>query len=140
MILWCKAFHVIAMVAWFAGLFYLPRLFVYHRISTDNISIERFKIMEWRLYYAITWPAGIVTTILGYVLLYLRWDVLKHQSWIFWKLRLIVLLWGFHLACGHYLKQFARNKMPRNEVFFRVFNEVPTVLLISIIILTIVYS
>ena len=137
--LWIKAFHVIAMVAWFAGLFYLPRLFVYHSSAKDFVSKERFKIMEWRLYYAITWPAGLVTTILGYWLLYLQWDILKVEQWIFWKLRLIVVLWLFHLSCGFYMKQFSKDKPNRTEIFFRVFNEIPTILLISIVIITIVH-
>ena len=78
--LWVKAFHVIAMVAWFAGLFYLPRLFVYHTDAADKISLERFKVMERRLYYGITWPAALITTVLGIWLLSFMLPYYQNQS------------------------------------------------------------
>src|SRR3990167_2610178 len=112
---WIKAFHIIAMVAWFAGLFYLPRLFVYHASSLDKISCERFKIMEWRLYYMITWPAGLLTTLCGYVLLYLKWDKYRQYGWMLMKLKLIPVLWLFHILCGHYLLQFSKDRNQRSS-------------------------
>ena len=132
-----KAFHIIAMVAWFAGLFYLPRLFVYHAQALDRISIDRFKIMEWRLYYAITWPAAIFTTVLGVAMLQANPDYYLKAGWMHAKLGLIILLWGYHLACGHYVMRFSREKNTRTSRFYRIFNEAPTILLISIILMVV---
>ncbi len=136
--LWVKAFHVIAMVAWFAGLFYLPRLFVYHADTTDKISIERFKIMERRLYYAITWPAALITTVLGLWLLSVMLPYYQKAVWMHLKLGLVVLLWGYHLLCGHCVRQFKQDNNTRTSVFYRLLNELPTVFLIFIVILVIV--
>ena len=136
--LWIKAFHIIAMVAWFAGLFYLPRLFVYHCESSDLPSIVRFKVMERRLYYGITWPAAILTTIFGVGLLSTNWSYYMQTSWLHTKLMLVVLLWWFHLGCGHYLKQFKHDRNTKTTIFYRVFNEIPTLLLITIVILVVV--
>jgi putative membrane protein len=136
--LWIKAFHIIAMVAWFAGLFYLPRLFVYHAQAEDAVSIARFKIMERRLYYGITWPAALLTTGLGLwlMVIYIPYDWYAH--WMHAKLGLVLLLWGYHLHCGVYLKQFKQDKNKRSSQFYRVFNELPTLLLIGIVILVVV--
>jgi len=136
--LWVKAFHVIAMVAWFAGLFYLPRLFVYHADATDKISIDRFKVMERRLYYAITWPAALLTTVLGLWLLSVMLPYYQKAIWMHLKLGLVVLLWGYHLLCGHFVRQFKQNKNRRTSMFYRLLNELPTVFLIGIVILVIV--
>ena len=136
-ILWLKAFHIIAMVAWFAGLFYLPRLFVYHAQAMDAVSITRFKIMERRLYYAITWPAAVLTTVLGLLLLVLSPYYLK-AGWMHMKLTLVVLLWVYHLGCGHFLKQFSQDKNRRDAKFYRYYNEAPTLLLIAIVIMVVV--
>lgn len=132
-----KALHIISLVAWFAGLFYLPRLFVYHAEANDDISLKRFKIMERRLYYGITWPAGIATTVFGVLLiLYLPSYYLK-AGWMHAKLTLVLLLWFYHLLCGHYLKQFVSDKNKRSTLFYRMFNEVPTLLLIGIVFLVV---
>tara|TARA_B100000949_G_C14176265_1_gene405511 strand:+ start:191 stop:616 length:426 start_codon:yes stop_codon:yes gene_type:complete len=136
-ILWLKAFHIIAMVAWFAGLFYLPRLFVYHAQAMDAVSITRFKIMERRLYYAITWPAAVLTTVLGLLLLVLSPYYLK-AGWMHMKLTFVVLLWVYHLGCGHFLKQFSQDKNRRDAKFYRYYNEAPTLLLIAIVIMVVV--
>ena len=130
-----KSFHIISMVAWFAGLFYLPRLFVYHASATDRISLDRFKMMEWRLYYAITWPAALFTTVLGGALLWVNPDYYLKAGWMHAKLGLIVVLWAYHLACGHYLMLFLREKNTKKARFYRIFNEVPTILLIAIVLL-----
>lgn len=137
MLLWLKAFHIIAMVAWFAGLFYLPRLFVYHSTATDSISIERFKIMEKRLYYGITWPAAIVTTVLGLWMLLTNPYYIK-AGWMHGKLGLVILLWIYHLSCGHFLKKFLQDNHQRSTLFFRYYNEIPTILLAAIVILVVV--
>jgi len=136
--LWLKACHLIAMVAWFAGLFYLPRLFVYHAEADDAISIERFKIMERRLYYGITWPAALLTTGLGLwlMMVYLPYDIYQH--WMQAKLALVVLLWGYHIHCGIYLKQFKHDNNLHGSRFYRIFNELPTLLLVAIVILVVV--
>ena len=136
--LWIKAFHIIAVVAWFAGLFYLPRLFVYHADARDNLSLERFKIMERRLYYAIMWPSAVLSTILGLSLLDFNRSYYFASGWMHAKLALVLLLWIYHLSCGHYVKQFSLNKNTRHTFFFRMYNEIPTVLLVGIVILVVV--
>ncbi|CEK10639.1 protoporphyrinogen oxidase HemJ [Legionella hackeliae] len=133
-----KAFHIIAMVAWFAGLFYLPRLFVYHAQTSDRISLERFKIMERRLYYGITWPAGIVTTVLGLALLLYNPSYYLKAGWMHAKLGLVVVLWIYHLACGHFRQQFVKGKNTKTATFYRIFNELPTLFLIVIVLLVVV--
>jgi len=135
--LWVKAFHIIAMVAWFAGLFYLPRLFVYHADAEDSISFERFKTMERRLYYGITWPAGVMTTVLGVWLLMFMLPYYQKAVWMHAKLGLVVVLWGYHMLCGHYVKQFKRNGNVRSSRFYRFLNEVPTLILIAIVLLVV---
>lgn len=132
-----KAFHIVAMVAWFAGLFYLPRLFVYHADANDQISIERFKIMERRLFYGITWPSAIVTTLLGFWLMTFNPGYYLKAGWFHAKLTLVVLLWFYHFACGHYLKQFAVNNNRKSAKFYRVFNELTLFLLLGIVLLVV---
>lgn len=136
--LWLKAFHLISMVAWFAGLFYLPRLFVYHAQASDSISLERFTVMERRLYRGIMNPAMIATLFFGGWMLYLGWPMYKTMGWVHAKLFLIVLLIGYHHVCGAYVKKFARDANKHTSKFYRWFNEVPTVFLIAIVILAVV--
>ena len=136
--LWIKAFHIIAMVAWFAGLFYLPRLFVYHAGAIDNISLERFKIMEKRLYYFISYPAALLTSALGLLLLSYNWSYYLHAAWLHAKFSLVLLLWGYHLCLGHYLRLFAMDKNKKDAKFYRVINEIPTLFLVAIVILVVV--
>ncbi len=136
--LWVKAFHVIAMVAWFAGLFYLPRLFVYHSSTADVISIDRFKLMERRLFYAITYPAAVATTLLGVWLLAMNWQGYLSAGWMHVKLTAVLMLWGYHGLCGRYLRQFRDDKNKRSERFYRLFNEIPTILLFIIVVMVIV--
>jgi putative membrane protein len=136
--LFVKSFHLIAIVAWFAGLFYLPRLFVYHAEAKDSISVLRFKQMEKRLYYGITWPAAILSTGFGLWLLSYQFDYYLKAPWMHAKLILVLLLWIYHLSCGFYLRQFALEKNHRGASFFRLFNEMPTLLLIGIVLLVVV--
>ena len=136
--LWILSFHIIFMVAWFAGLFYLPRLFVYHAMCTDQIGQERFKTMERKLYYAIMTPAAILTTMLGLWLLAMNLHWYLHQGWMIAKLILVVLLFGYHHACGRILKKFKMDRNTYSSTFFRWFNEVPTLFLIVIVILVVV--
>lgn len=136
--LYVKAFHIIAVVAWFAGLFYLPRLFVYHAEATDKISIDRFKTMERRLYYAITWPAALVASGLGIWLLTFNPQYYLHAKWLHAKLGLVVFLWVYHLCCGCYVTAFAGDKNSHSTLFYRLFNEIPTLLLVGIVLLVVV--
>tara|TARA_B100000035_G_scaffold210907_1_gene180552 strand:- start:19922 stop:20332 length:411 start_codon:yes stop_codon:yes gene_type:complete len=129
--LWLKSFHIIFMVTWFAGLFYLPRLFVYHAMSKDKISLERFVIMERKLFYGIMTPGGIITIILGFWLL----DYGYSGLWLNIKLLLVLLLVIYHMYCFKYLMDFKHNRNKHSHVFFRWFNEVPVILLIAIILL-----
>lgn len=136
--LWIKAFHIIAMVAWFGGLFYLPRLFVYHSEATDIVGIERFKVMERKLYNYIMRPAMLLTVFFGLWLLMKNWPIYKTAGWMHTKLLLVVILLGYHHVCGAYVKRFARDDNQHSSRFYRIFNEVPTVLLILIVILAVV--
>lgn len=135
---WILALHIIFMVSWFAGLFYLPRLFMYHTTSLDHISIERFKIMERKLYFIIMTPAAILTSIFGVWLLLLNWQFYFHQNWMLAKLALVILLWAYHLFCGYLLMQFKYDNNYFSSKFYRFFNEIPTLFLFAIIILVIV--
>ncbi|MCJ8168537.1 protoporphyrinogen oxidase HemJ [Pseudomonas sp. A3.4] len=138
MYLWLKAFHLIALICWFAGLFYLPRLFVYHAMSEDQASRERFKIMERKLYRGIMLPSMVVTVVLGAALLYLNYPYYFSQGWMHAKLTLVVLLIGYHHMCGAQMKRFARDENTRSHVFYRWFNEVPVLFLLAIVILVVV--
>jgi putative membrane protein len=137
--LWVKAFHVISIITWFAALFYLPRLFVYHAMSDDKISIERFKVMERKLYKGIMMPSFIVATILGLWLLSdYAWEAYSTQLWLKIKLLLVVLLIIYHFYCGHLVKVFLNNENKKSHIFYRYFNEVPVLILIAVVILVIV--
>lgn len=137
--LWVKAFHIISVITWFAALFYLPRLFVYHSMAKDDVSIERFKIMERRLYKGIMMPSFIVTTLLGlWMLQNYAWQQYSGDLWLQIKLALIVLLIVYHFYCGYLLKIFAEDRNSRSHRFYRWFNEFPTALLLSIVILAVV--
>jgi len=137
--LWIKSFHVIFMVTWFAGMFYLPRLFVYHAQSDDQISNERFKIMERKLFYGIMTPGGILTIILGLIMLQAYgWEAYSGQVWLHAKLALVALLVIYHIYCAKLVKDFKLDRNQKSHVFYRWFNEFPVILLIVIVILVIV--
>lgn len=137
--LWVKAFHIMAVVTWFAVLFYLPRLFVYHAACEDAAGKERFKIMERKLYRGIGTPSILAVWLLGGWLVSFQWDYLKTQGWFHAKLTLVFLLTGYHHMCGAYIKKFARDDFqPPSHVFFRWFNEVPVFFLVAIVILVVV--
>ncbi|MGO4524510.1 protoporphyrinogen oxidase HemJ [Microvirga sp. 2MCAF35] len=135
--LWLKAFHVIAVIAWMAGMLYLPRLFVYHcDAPKGSIQSETFKIMERRLLKAIINPAMAVTWVLG---LYLVWDGGWYRSgWLHAKVLLVLVMSGLHGVYARRLKDFAADKNTKPAKYYRILNEVPTVLLIAIVILVIV--
>jgi len=132
--LWVKAFHIIFMVTWFAGLFYLPRLFVYHAQSDDQISNDRFKIMERKLFWGITTPGGILTIVFGTWLISYLPGVMS-QGWFHTKLALVVLLVIYHIYCGKLVKDFKFDRNTKSHVWFRWFNEAPVIALMVIIIL-----
>lgn len=138
MILWLKALHIIFMVAWFAGIFYLPRLFVYHaQVSDDNTS-EQLKIMERRLLYFVT-PFALLTLVFGLALMWIYGAVwLKASVWLHVKLVLVTLLYVYHGYCFKLLADFKYNRNTRSHKFYRVFNEVPVLALFAIIILAVV--
>jgi putative membrane protein len=135
--LWIKALHIVSVVCWFAGLFYLPRLFVYHTQSEDTISRERFAVMERKLYRGIMGPAMIATFIFGIWLIVLSPGWMS-QGWLHAKLALVVLLTGYHHVCGAQMKRFARGENTRSHVFFRWFNEIPVLILLAVVILVVV--
>ena len=136
--LWLKSAHIIFMVTWFSGLFYLPRLYVYHAMSQDQISIERFIVMERKLLFGITTPGGILTTITGLWLFSLNSAVYLQQAWMHAKLLLVLILWLYHgylLLCWRAFKHH-RNK--HNHVFYRWLNEFSVLILACVVVLVIV--
>ena len=137
MYLWIKAFHVISVIAWMAGMLYLPRLFVYHcEAEAGSKQSETFKVMERRLLRAIINPAMGVTWVLG---LWLAWaQGMLADRWLWTKLALVLVLTGYHHALGAWRKDFAADRNKRDQRFYRLANEVPTVLMIAIVVLVVV--
>ena len=132
--LWIKSLHIIFMVTWFAGLFYLPRLFVYHSMATDKISHNRFIIMERKLFYGIMTPGALLTIISG------AWLWLNYNYFGLWlnlKLLCVLLLICYHFLCLKYLINFKNKENKRSHIYFRWFNEFPVILLILIILLVV---
>ncbi|HEX7037867.1 MAG TPA: protoporphyrinogen oxidase HemJ [Pseudomonadales bacterium] len=136
--LWLKAFHIVFVVAWFAGLFYLPRLFVYHAVTEDAAGRERFRTMESRLYRVIMRPAMILTLVFGIWLLVLGWSAFASSGWLWLKIAGVVALLGYHHYCGRLIRDFAADANRHSQKFYRMFNEVPTLLLIVIVVLVVV--
>ncbi len=136
--LWLKAFHIIAVVTWFAAIFSLPRLFVYHADATDEISRERFKIMERKLYRGIMTPSMVVVIALGLWMLFMNAGFYFSQGWMHAKLTLVALLVVYHFYCGHLLNVFKEDRNTRSHVFYRWFNEVPVFILLGVVILVVV--
>ena len=133
--LWIKALHIIFMVTWFAGLFYLPRLFVYHSTATDAAGVERFKVMERKLFYGIMTPGAILTAIFG-IWLWLGYGF--DGTWLHIKLALVVVLIAYHIYCGKLLIDFKHDRNKYSHVFYRWLNEVPTLILIAVVTLAVV--
>ncbi|SDG22469.1 protoporphyrinogen oxidase HemJ [Pelagibacterium luteolum] len=139
MLEWVKALHVISVIAWMAGMLYLPRLFVYHAdAEKGSVQSETFKVMERRLYRAITTPAMIASWVFGLWMIHLYGSAIFAMGWIWLKLAFVVLLSGFHGFLGASLKRFARDDNTRPAKFYRMINEVPTILMIVIVIAVIV--
>ena len=136
--LWVKSFHLIFMVTWFAGLFYLPRLFVYHAMADDDAASQaRFKIMERKLYYGIATPGGLLTVGCG-LWLWLGYGLGSGSGWLHAKLILVATLIGYHLFCARLVYLFNHDRNQRSHVFYRWFNEIPVLILVAIVVLTVV--
>lgn len=135
--LWLKAFHLIAVVCWFAALFYLPRLFVYHVMSEDQISKERFELMERKLYKGIANPSMMATITLG-VLMVMGIPAIASGGWFGAKMLLVVALVLYHIMCKAHMIKLAEGENTKSHIYFRWFNEAPVVILILIAILVIV--
>ncbi|MGM0480902.1 MAG: protoporphyrinogen oxidase HemJ [Pseudomonadota bacterium] len=137
-ILWVKAFHVIFMVAWFAGIFYLPRLFVYHAMNEHSAVHEQFKVMERKLLLFVT-PFAILTLVFGLLLIFAYgsgW--FAASGWMHTKLLLVALLYVYHGYCFKVLADFKNNRNKRSHRFYRIFNEVPVLILFAVVILAVV--
>lgn len=132
--LWLKAFHIIFVISWFAGLFYLPRLFVNHAMTTDSATSERLKIMERKLYRFMT-PLGVLALASG-LGLWLGFGITG--GWLHAKLALVVALIGYHLYCGKLVQSFRDDRNQRSHIFYRWFNEFPVLVLTAIVILVVV--
>ena len=136
--LWIKALHIIAVISWMAGLLYLPRLFVYHADAEAGSELsETLKIMERRLYKFIMFPAMKVSWVAGLLMLYANTALLS-EGWVHAKLTFVVLLTGAHHAQGAWLKKFATDANEKSDTYYRIANEIPTVLMIAIVILAVV--
>ncbi len=136
------AFHLIAVVCWFAGLFYLPRLFVYHAMTPHETVKEQLKVMEHKLYYYIMMPSMLLTLLSGLIVMLFGYlnttPAPTHLNWLWIKLALILILVVYHFYCGHCVDEFKHDKTPHSHTTFRLLNEVPTVLLIVIVVLAVV--
>ena len=132
--LWIKALHIISVITWFAAIFYLPRLFVYHAISEDEISNERFKVMERKLYNGIMTPSAIAVIVFGvWMLSYGFWG-----NWMIAKLVLVALTLIYHGWCGYTIKQFRLDQNRHGHRYYRIMNELPVFFMIPIVILVVV--
>jgi putative membrane protein len=137
--LWVKAFHFISIVTWFAALFYLPRLFVYHALCEDEQGRERFKVMERKLYRGIMTPSAIAVFVLGiWLMSYYSLEQIAAMHWLHAKLTLVLFLYAYHGICGKYVKTFAADNNTRSHVFYRWFNEAPVLILVAVVILAVV--
>ena len=135
--LWVKSLHIIFMVSWFAGLFYLPRIFVYHAGHPDGPVHEQFCVMERKLYNFIMIPAMVLTVVFGMWLAVNGWEYYHAENWFRFKILLVAALIGYHFHSGSLVKTFAAGKNTRPHQFYRVYNELPTVVLIVAVILTV---
>jgi len=133
--LWVKALHIVFMVTWFAGLFYLPRLFVYHADTQDEAGRTRFKIMERKLYFGIMTPGALLTIAFG-ICLWLGYGI--SGAWLYAKLFLVAVLIGYHLWCGKLVADFKFDRNRHSHVWYRWFNEFPVLILIAVVILVVV--
>ncbi|HJS39151.1 MAG TPA: CopD family protein [Burkholderiales bacterium] len=132
--LWVKSLHIVFMVTWFAGLFYLPRLFVYHAMAEDEISRRRFQVMERKLFWGIMTPGGVLTVLSG-LWLWLGWGF--SGGWLYAKVALVGALVGYHVWCGRLMLDFRAGRNRRTHTWFRWFNEFPTLVLFAAVFLVV---
>ena len=135
--LWIKAFHLVFVISWFAGIFYLPRLFVHHAMSEDRATQERLSIMERKLYRFIT-PIAFISLGLGLWMSYLNWEYFRSAGWFHAKAAAVIVLFLYHFYCGHLVSVFAHQDNQRSHQFYRLFNEFPVFLLVAIVIFAVV--
>ncbi|MFQ5509740.1 MAG: protoporphyrinogen oxidase HemJ [Leptospirillia bacterium] len=136
--LWVKALHIIFMVSWFAGLFYLPRLFVYHANHPDGPVHDQFCVMEGKLYRMIMTPAMVLTVLFGVIMTAGHWSYLSVSGWFWVKMVLVAVLIVFHFHAGRVVAVFARGENTRPHRYYRVYNEIPTLLLMAVVVLAVV--
>ena len=137
--LWTKSFHVISLIAWMAAIFYMPRLFVYHcEVRAGSVESERFKVMEYRLFKQIMNPAMIATWFFAIILILTPGVVDWAAGWWHVKLFCVILMTGFHGAMSRWRKDFMADSNRRSQRFYRIANEIPTVLMVLIVIMVIV--
>lgn len=129
-----KSLHIIFMVTWFAGLFYLPRLFVYHAMSDDQVSVERFKVMERKLLFGIMTPGGVLTIASG-LWLWLGWGF--YGGWLIAKLVLVAILIVYHVWCAKLVADFRLDRNRHSHVWYRWFNEFPVLILFATVFLVV---
>ena len=132
--LWVKALHIVFVITWFAGLFYLPRLFVYHAMAEDAVSRERFKVMERKLFWGIMTPSGALTLVFG-TWLWLGWGF--SGAWLQAKLALVAALIAYHLWCAKLMLDFRAGRNTRSHVWLRWFNEFPVLVLFAVVFLVV---
>lgn len=132
--LWIKAFHIVFVITWFAGLFYLPRLFVYHAMTDDALGSDRFKTMERKLFYGIMTPSAVLAVAFG-LWLWLAYGFTG--TWLHIKLALVIILLGYHIYCGKLLLDFKYDRNRHGHVYYRWLNELPVVILIAIVLLVV---
>lgn len=139
MYLWLKALHLIFVVTWFAGLFYLPRLFVYHAMAEDTVGRERFKVMERKLYVGIMTPSLLLVAVMGVGLIAVwGYDWFKATTWLHVKLALVAVLVAYHFYLGRIVRLFKTDQNRHSHVFYRWINEFPVLILVAVIILAVV--
>lgn len=136
--LWIKSLHIISMVSWFAGIFYLPRLFVYHTMAEDSVSQQRFQTMERKLYFGIMLPSMVATILFGGWLIVFNAPYYLSAGWFHAKLTIVFFLIGYHHICGAHMKRFAKGENQKSERYYRFFNEIPVLFLVLIVILVVV--
>ncbi|MBL4827997.1 MAG: CopD family protein [Spongiibacteraceae bacterium] len=135
--LWIKAFHIIFIVCWFAGIFYLPRLFVYHSMASDQATCDHLKMMEHKLYRFMSLFA-VLSIVFGAWLVSYNLNYYLQATWFISKIFLVLLLLIYHLICGQHVKLFQRTNTQHSHVFYRWFNEAPVLILFSVVILVVV--
>ncbi len=135
--LWIKSFHIISVVCWFAGIFYLPRLFVYHAMAEDSTTRGHLTLMQHKLYRFMSMFA-VLSVVFGLWLASYNWGYYWQSKWFVTKVVLVATLVLYHFLCGHYVKQLQRNESSHSHVFYRWFNELPVLILFAVVILVVV--